>query len=207
MAEENPGDDRLQRLFRGEKAVSSLDLRVDVADDFARATGSDDIVVDERLVDVYGDLTCVRGDYELVVHGDYERDTDNQEIMVLTNGAVNEEVLGDYQAWFAFESEAIMGGGYTSFNAGLFVRTVGIVDHLCWGGWVEAEGARVDITGHSAFRMYFGYAHTVGARLVRVGRAYVDDFLTRNEHFGSLQDLQTSVTHTGSPGSGTVTEM
>jgi len=199
-----PAEGGGSNLFRAETAVTNLDLRVDVADRMVRMSESEDIEVDRYNILDFGNLTCIRAGREIVVDGDYDRDIYMSEMRTMDNGHIKEEVRGPATEHFQVESEAIMAGGYTSLNMGACVRTLGMSDHLCWGGWVEADGARTDIA-KVAFRVYFGLQYVAGTRVVR-GRTYIDDFKLRNERFGTLSDQQANVTHTGSPGSGTTME-
>ncbi|MXY53135.1 MAG: hypothetical protein F4Y86_11520 [Gammaproteobacteria bacterium] len=193
-------------LFRGETAVTNFDLRLDVAANILRRSMSEDIEVDHQTVNVYGDASYARGGRNIVVEGNHSRRVGNSELTALaTHGHIEETVYGPTaMEHYEVEAEAIMAGGYTSFNAMNCMRLLGLADQLCWGGWVEVDGVRTDIALIS-FRTHLNRCHMVGSRNFR-GSMYIDDYILRREMFGTVADNQTNVVEAGGPGSGTIME-
>lgn len=186
-------------IFRAETMVTDVDLRLDVAARMLRVADSEDIEVDERDVRVFGNMANIRGGREIVVDGDYARKVVQSNMTMLNKGYVKEEVRGATREQFSVESEAIMAGGFVAFNAGPCQRMLAMSDQLCWGGWVEVDGTRVDIAKF-AFRTFIAYNHNVGIRMTR-GHNYIDDYSIRRERFGTLRDEQKRSVHSGMPGS------
>ena len=155
---------------------------------------------------VRGGLTLVRGSRNVTVEGDYDRNTDDVEMLAVDGTHIREEVRSNVFLHATFESEAIMGGGYVSSNVGPFFRLAGMHDTMAWGAYAEVDVARVEIVYGASIKAYFGYTHNVGARKV-FARQYVDDFVTRTENYGTLNDNQTTVVKAGGPGAGVVSAM
>ena len=213
MAAEDPkasfsAGTNLNHLFRGETAVTNIDLRLDVAARMVRQVESEDIEVNERNVNVWGGIQGgiqqTRASRSIVVEGDYDRIIHNNEMLAMGDH-IKEVVHGPASEHFKVESEAIMAGGYASLNTLPCKKLMAVADQLCWGGWVEADGVRVEITG-VAFRSYIGRQHSTGARVVR-GVTYIDDFMSRTEQFSNLNDHQANVVHAGTPASGMHVEL
>ena len=201
-AENGSGGGR--NLFRAETAVTNFDLRLDVAARMVRMSESENMEVDRREVKVFGGLSFQRGLREIVVEGNYRRNTHEVEMTSIKHGFIKDVVHGPTSEIFAMESESIMAGGYVSLNAGGCAKVLAVADQLCWGGWIEADGLRVFVS-KIEFHSYFGVGHTAGARFT-YGKNYIDDFLMRAEYFGNLQDLQSNTKWAGTPDSGTVME-
>lgn len=194
-------------LFRAETAISWLDLRLEVGAGIVRVAQSEDLELSgDRTVNMRGGLRNLRGSRDVTVHGNYNRDTAEAEMIVLSASKVREDVHSDVVLHAEAESEAIMGGGYTAQNVGPYFRLAGMWDTMCWGGWSEIDVVRAEIVDGAVIRSYVGYMHDVGARNAAAYH-YIDDFTTRVEHFGTFNDNQTTVTESGGPGAGTRTEM
>ena len=191
------------RLIRDESAVSEADLRVDVARQVMRYTLKDDEeIVGSKTEGTRGPLQIYRGGRTRTVLGNFTRRVDGDE--TVQAGSLDERVHGgvDYKA--TIESEAMVAGAYVNTIAGAFLRICHWADYLAWGGWVEADVNRVELSA-VMLRSYMHYAHAVGVRTMAASRL-VDDFLLRTETFGTLTESYSSKSHTGSPDGGTVLE-
>lgn len=191
-------------LFRAETAITSMDYRLDVAQKIEKFAESEDIEIEDRVEKYHWDLNCIRGSRNVEIEGNYNRDTQRGEIILLTNGAIRERVYGPVYQQMSLEAEAIMGGGFISVNVAPYLKLAAVGDHLAWGGWAEADAIRVEIAAF-AFRVYFGYQHNMVARILS-GNIYIDEFLVRTETFGAMSDLQEIAVYAGTPGSGVIAE-
>ena len=193
------------RLFRREALVSDAGLRIDAAERVERGVAGDDDVELERVqVHVRGDASEYRGARERHVAGRYERSTGGSDLF-LVGDRIEERLEGGVDYHASLESEAIVGGAYAGVIAGPCLRLSGWVDFLAWGGWAEADAARVEIAGVMV-RSHFAYCHLAGARVVRAS-TLVDDFTTRIENFAAGSETYGTAIHIGSPGSGVTLEV
>ncbi len=194
----------IARLFRREVLVSEADLRVDAAARIDRgAAGDDDTKLEDARTHVRGDASEHFGDRERHVAGKYERSVGGSD-QFLVGERYEERLEGgvDYRA--SLESEAIVGGAYAGVVAGPCLRLSGWVDYLAWGGWAEADAARVEIAGVMV-RSHLAYCHFAGARIVRAS-SLIDDFATRIENFAAGAETYGTAIHIGAPGSGVTLE-
>lgn len=223
--EENAGPE-MSDLFRSETAISWLDLRLDVAESISRTAASEDVVLaEDRDVRIIGSLTNIRGSRDVTVGGDYVRvvsddgegshslakiafwkdHAERQDIFAVSGTKVREVVRGGVRLHADFESEAIVGGGYSSQNVGVYLRISGMYDVMCWGGWTEVDAARTEVAG-AAIKAYYTYTHAAATRVAGAHR-YVDDFTTRAETFGVFHDYTSMAKELAGPGSGEIVEM
>ena len=194
----------VERLFRREVLVSEADLRIDAAARMDRGVvGDDDTRLREERVHVRGDATEEHGDLDRHVAGKYERSVEGTDLF-LVGDRYEERLEGGVDYHASLETQAIVGGGYAGVVAGPCLRLSGWVDYLGWGGWAEADAARVEIAG-LMIRSHLAYAHLSGARIVRAS-TLVDDFATRIETFGAGVETYGTAIHTGAPGSGVTLE-
>ena len=194
----------LERLLRSEGLVSNAALRVDIAGTLSRLIGDDEsVALNRRSVHARGDYEISRGRRSRRVDGTYERSVGEADLYAI--GSVMEErVDGAVDVHASLESEIIMGGAYINTIAGAYLRVTAWADFLAWGGWVEADLARVEIAGFM-IRSHMAYGHVAGARLV-LASSIVDDFTTRTESFGVLNDNTLTRFDLGSPGGGITVE-
>ena len=201
---ENENEIDTRRLFRREIMVSDADLRLDVGRQLARnVLGNDAVTLVSKEVGTKGDATVKRGGRERTVGGNYTR-TIARDDTYAVGASVTETAKTGVISTMTFENESIIGGSYTNTMAGATLKTCAWSDFLCWGGWLEADVTRIEITG-VAIRSYAIYNHAVGARIVMCDRS-VDDYQVRNETIGVLIDSTTSVIEAGPPGSGLTLE-
>ena len=192
------------RLLRAEGLVSNAALRVDVAGTLSRLIGGDEsVALNSRSVHVRGDCEISRGQRRRRVDGTYERSVDEADLYVVGN-VIEERVDGAVDAHASLESEIVVGGAYVNTIAGAYLRVAAWADFLAWGGWVEADLARVEIAGLMV-RSHMAYGHVAGARLV-CASAIVDDFTTRAESFAVSIDNALARFDLGSPGGGITVE-
>ncbi len=200
----DPGPSVLERLLQAEGLVSNAELRVDVAATLSRLVGGDESVALKRQsVHARGDYEISRSGRSRRVDGTYERTVDKADLYRIES-MIEERVDGAVDAHASLESEIIMGGAYVNTIAGAYLRVTAWTDFLAWGGWVEADLARVEIAGLMV-RSHMTYGHVAGARLV-CASSIVDDFTTRTESFGALNDNALTRLDLGCPGGGITLE-
>ena len=190
--------------FRNEALISRADLRVDVAKDVSQLIEDDEnIRLTSHDMHIRGNYVMKREGRDRQVTGNYERHVEESETFMIEE-AVTEVVNGGVNLQATMESESIVGGAYLNTIAGAYLRIAAWSDFLVWGGWLEADVARIEIAG-LAIRSYMYYTHAAGVRVSAVGRL-VDDFVMRSENFGILSDSGSQTVHLGSPGSGQIME-
>ena len=186
-------------LLRSEGLVSDADLRVDVADKYARnIVGNEEISLESSEFRTRGTMTFSRGARSRTV-GKYTRTTDNDEILLIGD-RVEETVAGGVHLKAKMSAEALIGGAYVNTIAGPYLRIAGWVDSLTWGGWAEVDVVRAELSA-LMIRSHVGYAHAAGIRLTMASRL-IDDFQTRTENFGILGESGTTHQEAGAPGGG-----
>ena len=191
--------------FRNEALISRADLRVDVAKEVSQ------LVEEDENVHLTNQEMYVRGSYfmkrndgrDRSITGNYERHIEESETLMIGE-SIREVVNGGVNLQATQESEAMVGGAYVNTITGAYLRIAAWSDFLAWGGWLEVDVARIEISG-LMIRSYCAYAHVAGIRLSLVGRL-VDDFVTRAENFGVFLDSGSQTVHLGSPGSGQIME-
>ena len=194
----------LERLTHGGGLVSNAALRVDVAGKLARLIGDDEsVTLKSHTVHARGDYEISRGRRHRRIDGTYERHVDEGDLYKIEN-VIEERVDGAVDVHAKIENEIIMGGAYVNTIAGAFLRVTAWADFLVWGGWVEADLVRIEIAG-LMIRSHKTYGHVAGARLV-CASSIVDDFTTRSESFGVLNDAAVTRMDLGSPGGGITLE-
>ena len=208
MAENNgngsSSDNATDKLFRRESIVTDIDLRVDVADQISKIIlGDEDVTLNSTETHVRGDMTTRRGSRNREVTGNYEDKVDHADTRMVQQ-AIREVARGGVELRAAVESETIMGGSYSNAIIGPYLRLCVWSDFLAWGGWVEADLARVEIT-ELMIRAHMAYAHAAAVRITKAS-TLIDDFQVRHESFGVFDDSKTTETNIGSPGSGTTLE-
>ena len=193
-----------ERLLRAEGLVSNAALRVDVAGTLSRLIGGDEsVALESQRVHARGDCEISRGRRSRRVDGTYERSVGGADLYMI-GSVIEERVDGAVDVHASLESEIVMGGAYVNTIAGAYLRVTAWADFLAWGGWVEADLARVEIAGLMV-RSHMAYGHVAGARLV-CASSIVDDFTTRTESFGVLNDNALTRFDLGSPGGGITVE-
>lgn len=197
------GDFEFERLFRSESVVSDVDLRVDVAGEVSQFLEQESISLADRSVHVRGDYMISRGSRSRTIDGTYERTVEETDTLAV-GSAVEERVTGGVDVNMQVEDEAIMAGAYVNTVAGAYLRMTAWADFLVWGGWLEADLTRIEISG-VAIRSYMGYCHIAGLRLL-IARELVDDYVNRTEIFGTFVDATTGEKNLWSPGSGEMLE-
>lgn len=199
----DPGE-RAHRVFRSEVVILEADLRRDVSDALMHTTmGEEDIHLENREVFLHaGQYSIVRGSRFRQV-GSYERVIDNKDIAAVGE-KVEEYVNGPVEVRMQVESESIVGGAYLNVIGGVYTRLAAWSDFMAWGGWLEGDLSRVEISG-TAIRSYCLYAHTAGARIARAS-SFCDDFVLRTENFGMLVDNTATESNVGMPGAGDTLE-
>ena len=197
---EGEGEEKdYSHLFRREALVSSVDLRIDVADQFSRLVAGDDSIdvdVDELVADA--PVAVSRGTRSRRV-GRYRRTTGHEELVTIGK-RYDETVHGGVHQKTKLAAEAIVGGAYVNTIAGPYLRLAGWTDYLVWGGWAEADVVRAELS-LVMLRSHFAYAHAIGVRSTMASRL-VDDFQFRTETFGTLKESGLTHSDVGSPGSG-----
>lgn len=194
----------VKRLFRREVLVSEAGLRIDVAARMDRGVaGDDDRRLEKERTHVRGDATEQHGALDRHVSGKYERSVGGTDLL-LVGERYEERLEGGVDYHASIETQAIVGGGYVGVVTGPCLRLSGWVDYLGWGGWSEADAARVEIAG-VMLRSHLAYCHMSGARVVRAS-TLVDDFVNRIETFGTGAETYGSAIHVGAPGSGVTLE-
>ena len=198
-----PGRD-ISHLFRREGAVSVADLRVDVAGNVSRTVVDDETVaLDTKTLHARGNFTVASASRTRQVDGNYERHVEEAETLMI-GAAVDERVNGGVDYTAQVDADNIVGGAYVNTIAGPYLRVAAWADFLCWGGWLEADVARIEVAG-VMIRSYMSMAHAAGARVTAANKL-VDDFLTRTETFGTFVTTAGQICHLASPGGGTVLE-
>lgn len=193
------------RIFRRECLISDADLRVEIAREIIRTVAGDEVVeLNEKSVESQGEVTLNRLGRTRTVIGNYERNSHHHAEQFKIGATVTEKVYGGVELHAAAESEAIMAGSYVNNIAGPWLRLCAWSDFLCWGGWVEADISRVELS-LVMIRAYMAVAHAVGAR-VNLHRVYIDDISNRVEQFGVFTDMTTTVIDVGAPGAGQTLE-
>lgn len=201
-SEENEIDTR--RLFRREIMICDADLRLDVGRQLVRnVLGNETITLDSKEVGTKGDATVKRGGRERTVTGSYSKTIDQDDTYAV-GFSITEMAKTGVISKMAFECESIVGGAYINTLAGATLKTCAWSDFLCWGGWLEADVTRIEITA-LAIRSYTIYNHAIGARIVMCG-SLVDDYQVRNETIGVLVGAAGSISELGPPGSGVILE-
>ena len=200
----DPAPSVLDRLLRAEGLVSNAALRVDVAGTLSRLIGDDEsVALNSQSAHARGDYEITRGRRSRRVDGTYERSVEDADLYAI-GSVIEERVDGAVDVRARVESEIILGGAYVNTIAGAYLRVAAWADFLAWGGWVEADLARVEIAGLMV-RSHKAYGHVAGARLV-CASSIVDDFTTRTESFGVLNDNALTRFDLGSPGGGITVE-
>ena len=197
-------EEEVARLFRREALVSDADLRIDAAGRMDRSVAGDDSAKLEKVeVHVRGDADELFAERERHVAGRYERSVDRMDAYDVGEH-YEERFEGGVDLHARVDSQAIVGGAYSGVVAGACLRISGWVDYLGWGGWSEADAARVEIAGVMA-RSHLAHCHFAGARVVRA-TSLIDDFATRIENFSAGADTYGTAIHIGAPGSGVTLE-
>ena len=198
--EEQPedGEGEGKRLFRSEVVILEADLRADIANHFSHTTmGSEEVFLESRYVKQnLGDWSIVHGSRYRQV-GSYERDVGHQDVALIRE-RVEETVHGPVDVRMQVESEVIMGGAYYNTISGIYKRMAAWADFMAWGGWVEVDALRTEISG-VAIRSYCMYLHNVGTRIVKAN-SLCDDFSVRTENFGTFTESVATETNAGTPG-------
>lgn len=186
-----------RRLFRGEVAILEADMRADIANHCSHTTmGTEEVFLERRsITHTHGDLSIIHGERYRKA-GSYEREVGDQDV-ALVRDSVKEEVRGPVDLRMQVESEAIVGGAYANTIVGVYNRMCAWADFMAWGGWVEADAVRTEISG-VAIRSYCLYMHNLLMRVVRAD-ILCDDFSVRTENFGIFAD-NTTENNLGTPG-------
>ena len=194
----------ISHLFRREGAVSVADLRVDVAGNVSRTIADDEtIALETKTLHARGNFSVARASRTREVEGDYERHVEEAETLMI-GAAVDEQVDGGVDYTAQLDADHIVGGAYVNTIAGPYLRIAAWADFLCWGGWLEADVARIEVAG-VMIRSYMSLAHAAGARVTAANKL-VDDFLNRTETFGTLVTAHGQILNLSSPGGGTTME-
>ncbi len=192
------------RIFRRERIISNAELRVEVARRVARnILGSEDITLESKQVENTGEdgTHITRGGRDRTVTGSYTRTLTGSDTFTI-GASVTEEARSGVNHTMSSEAESIVGGAYTNVVTGAYMRLAAWCDFLAWGGWVEADVVRIEISA-AAIRAYWSYNHAAGAKITVCGKL-VDDFRMRNETQSILMDKTVSSADVGTPGSGTI---
>ena len=194
----NDAEDRGRRLFRSEVVILEADMRADIANHYSHTTmGTEEVFLERRsILQNYGDWSIIHGERFRKV-GSYEREVGDQDVALVRDRVV-EEVHGPVDLRMQVESEAIVGGAYYNQIIGVYNRMAAWADFMAWGGWVEADAIRTEISG-VAIRSYCLYMHNLGMRVVRAD-ILCDDFSVRTENFGIFTDNTSTETNLGTPG-------
>ena len=210
MSSDNADDWDFSRLFRDEALVSQADLRVEVADEMSRLVNGDESVsLDRKEVHARGHMMVTRGSRDRHVEGKYYRwmntNKGKRSETFAIQSHLEERVEGGVWLLAELESEVIMGGAYVNTIAGPFLRAAGWADFLAWGGWMEVDLARVEIS-QAMIRTSMFIAQLCAARLT-MANVLVNDFSQRVEMFGVLNDATVSNVHVGMPGADTINQV
>ena len=194
----------ISHLFRREGAVSVADLRVDVAGNVSRTVAEDEtITLETKTLHARGNYSIARASRTRQVDGDYERHVEEAETLMI-GAAVDEQVNGGVDYTAQLDADNIVGGAYVNTIAGPYLRIAAWADFLCWGGWLEADLARIEVAG-VMIRSYMSLAHAAGARVTAANKL-VDDFVIRTETFGTFVTAAGQILHLASPGGGMTVE-
>ena len=200
--EQSGGANDYGHLFQGERVVSDVELRVDVANSVSRyVAGDEDVELEADSMRTPATATFYRGARTRVV-GSHQRTTGRDE--TITANRIDETVHGGVHHKAKYSAEAIVGGAYVNTIAGPYLRAAGWVDFLAWGGWAEIDMIRADLA-LLMIRSHVGYAHAAGVRGTLASRL-VDDFQNRTENFGMLFESGAVYMDTGGPGGGVTME-
>ena len=205
MSEESTySPEEVARIFRREALASDADLRIDLAERVDRSVAGDEFAELEHVrVHVRGDSNEVHAERDRHVAGKYERSVDKNDTFAVGEH-YEERYEGGVDLRARTESQVIVGGAYSGVVAAPCLRISGWVDYLGWGGWSEADAARVEIAGVMA-RSLLAHCHFSGARVVRA-TSLIDDFATRIENFSAGAETYGTAIHIGAPGSGVTLE-
>ncbi|MCY4305512.1 MAG: hypothetical protein OXC62_12180 [Aestuariivita sp.] len=192
--------------FRREALVSDGELRLEVAKAVVRTVRGDESVLlrGSRRATFYESLQMSSGNRHHVVHGHYTRSSSESDIIMLKGGNYTEIVAGGANQNASVEGEVIAGGAYSANYVGPFFRMAAFCDFLAWGGWGEADATRVELSV-MAIRAYMGYAHVTGTKTLMSMMMY-DDFVCRQETYGTFVDQTVDSTALGGPGGIVVNE-
>lgn len=197
---DDAADNTADRLFRREGIVSDVDLRVDVAAELSQSITEDEVVeLDYKRVKIRGDASFVRGSRDRTVKGTHDRSVDNAETRAIGD-FLGETVHGGVHYHAAQDVDIIMGGAYFNTIAGAYLRIAAWTDFLAWGGWLEVDVGRAEISA-VMIRSHMFYMHNAGAR-VTLARTLIDDFVMRYELFGVRSKTYGTDLNIGAPGSG-----
>lgn len=196
--------ERGKRLFRGEVVVLEADVRAEIANQIDRTTmGTEEVFLDRStLVQTTGDSSFVRGSrYRRA--GSCTREVGEVDAAML-GSRYEERVEGGVDVRMQVESEAIMAGAYYNQVLGAYTRVAAWADFMAWGGWMEADANRTEISG-LAIRSYCLLTHNTGVRAVRA-TSFCDDFTVRTENFTTCSDNTGSENNVSMPGAGDIME-
>ena len=192
-------DQDYSHLFRNECLISDVDLHVGVAKSYSRVVvGDEDVSVTTRLLGANGSMNVVRGSRDRTA-GSFEHRTDNEITMNVSN-SVEENVEGPVHLTAGFAAEAMVGGPYVNTIAGVYMRLAGWTDFLVWGGWVEADAIRCELS-LLMIRSHVAYVHAAGVRMTAAARL-IDDFQTRSLNQGVVSISGATYMEAGDPAGG-----
>lgn len=209
MASDNDATDlerqkKIKRIFRRECLITDAELRVDVANEVLKTViGNESISLESKSIVSKGNASVIRGNRERIVNGNYHSQANSVSYKV--TGSVTETVTGNVNQFMKFEAEHIIAGSYNALYRGAYIRTSVWTDFLIWGGWLEVDVLRIEMTG-MAIKSYAVYNHAIGARITLAG-AFVDDQTFRNEYIGAAVLSAASKGELRAPGGGQVMEV
>lgn len=203
-AQEIEKQERIKRIFRRECLITDAELRVDVADEVLKTvSGNENISLESKSIVSKGNASVIRGSRDRLVNGNYQRQTGSDTYKLGTS--ITENVAGNVNQFMKFEAEHIIAGSYNGLYLGAYIRTSAWSDFLIWGGWLEVDVLRIEITG-MAIKSYVIYNHAIGARITLAG-VFVDDQTIRNEYIGASVLNAASKGELRAPGGGQILEV
>ena len=162
-------------LFRKEGLISEVDLRVDVTRNMSRTVkGEESIKLSEdKSIHSRGNYTVTRASRTRRVGGDYERSIATADNYTITGGQIFEQVDNGVNYVARQEQQIIMAGPYVNTVAGPAMHIGAWLDALIWGGYMEADGVRIELSA-TAVRSYMTSAHVSAMRIMRTNRLMYD---------------------------------
>ena len=192
-AEKKAEEEAYAELFRSEGIISDVDLLVEVAKDFSRSVEGDDTyrLSGDKTVHARQDYDISRASRNLYVKGNYSQAVyANTTFNMGVGGLIQEEAYGGVTQVAKADIMAMMGGSNINIVQGPYTLIGCWADYLVWGGWVEIDVARIEITA-AALRVYVAFSHVSAAHITVAGRI-MHDFKTRLEKSSVSQETVTN---------------
>lgn len=194
-----------QRVFRKNIVATKADLRLIVAGAMSHTVaGNETQRLKQKNLHVRSSINLIRGGNRTRhVEGKYTCHIGTS-YNLKADTRIEERVDGLTEIDMSKGQDVIIAGPYINTIAGGALKICAWADFLCWGGWLEVDGPRVEIAV-AMIRSHWGYVHITGTRVSTILRL-VDDYTTRNETWGTLKMDSTMAMNAFAPGGGQLLE-